>query len=91
MDKVDRQTIRSLLQTGWPSDADIVHAARLIIRYRDSRLSPDLFVLLGQAIQQWSLTTEEVFSMARSIWSSGRGPQALGQDQQVGSGADVES
>ena len=90
MDTIDRQTIHSLSPSSEPSDADIVQAARLVMRYRDSRLSPDLMALLGQALQRWSLTVEELFSMARAIWQSGRGPQALNDDQPVGSGADVE-
>lgn len=91
MDLVDRGTIESLARLDVPSEADIVHAARLAIRYRDSRLSSDLMALLLQAVTRWSLTLDELYARAQSIWSSGRAPAALQQDLEVGSGADVEA
>lgn len=90
MDRVDRGTIQALLQAETPGDAEIVHAARLAIRYRDSRLSTDLMDLIREAANRWSITLDELYAQARSVWASDHSPAALQQDLAVGSGADVE-
>lgn len=91
MDRIDRETIQALRHVDTPSDAEVVQAARLVIRYRDSRLSRDLYHQLQQTLDRWSLSVPTLFRRARSIWQSGWRPGALEQDEAVGSGADVES
>jgi len=91
LDHVDRETIYGLLTATEPSDTDLVHAARLITRYRDSLLSSDLRTLLSRVLRNWSITTEELFCMTRAIWRSGGPAQLVPQDDTVGSGADVEA
>jgi len=91
LDRTDRDTIDDLLFVKEPSDLDLVNAARLITRYRDSRLSTDLRDLLGRVLRNWSLTAAELFALTRAIWRSGWTPAALSQNEAVGSGADVES
>lgn len=90
MDRIDREAIQALQRVDDPSDFHVVQAARLVIRYRDSRLSTDLFPQLQQTLQRWSLTVPALFCRARSIWQSGWKPQSLEQDEAIGSGADVE-
>lgn len=91
LDHIDRETIDDLLFVKEPSEIDLVNAARLITRYRDSRLSADLRDLLSQVLRNWSLSAAELFSMTRAIWGSGWTPAAPSQDEAVGSGADVEA
>lgn len=84
--------IERLLATPSPSDDDLVHAARLHARYKDSRLSPDLLPRILQALENWSLSIDELHARTRKIWRSGWRPQLddSPQEQPVGSGADVE-
>lgn len=91
MNAIDRETIDDLLSAREPSDADIVHAARLVMRYCNFSKASIQMPLLERVVRQWHLSFEELFSMARAIWQSGRGPQALADGQQVGSGSDVEA
>lgn len=92
LDGIDRPVIEALLAAPTPSDCDIVHAARLYVRYRDARLSPDLLPRILRAIETWGLSIEDLQSRARAIWASGWRPPVpeAPQEQQVGSGADVE-
>jgi hypothetical protein len=92
LDSLDRPVIEALLDTPSPSDCDIVHAARLHTRYRESQLSPDLLSKILQALDNWQLSVEQLQERARAIWQSGWRPPYPDspQEQQVGSGADVE-
>jgi hypothetical protein len=92
LDGTDRPIIEALGAVNPPSQLDIINAARLHIRYRDSRLSPDLLDQLLVAIQRWSLSTGELQERARAIWQSGWRPPLPGfvEEQPVGSGSDVE-
>ena len=91
LDQVDRRIIETLLSVETPLEIDIVQAARLITRYRDSLLSPDLYLKLQQVLTRWSMTTAELFERSRGIWMSGWLPSlAAPQQEDVGSGADVE-
>lgn len=91
LDLTDRPIIEALLQQPVPSELDIVNASRLYVRYRDSRLSPDLAETILRALQIWDLSVEELQERARSIWQSGwRPPAPTAEEQPVGSGADVE-
>lgn len=90
LDATDRPLVDALLLTGEPSDGDITTAARLIIRYRDSVLSPDLVIKLRQALNRWGLTEDQLMVRSRVIWASGWRPAPVDQPAEVGSGADVE-
>jgi hypothetical protein len=92
LDGIDRPVIEALLTASAPSDQNLVDAARLLTRYRDSRLSPDLAPKILEALRNWSLSAEQLHERTRAIWASGwRPPVPEGpQEQQVGSGADVE-
>ena len=84
--------IERLLTTADPLDAELVHAARLHARYKDSLLSPDLLPKILQALENWSLSLDELHARTREIWRSGWRPRLddSPQEQPVGSGADVE-
>jgi hypothetical protein len=88
---VDREVIEALLSVETPLEIDIVQAARLTTRYRDSLLSPDLHLKLRQVLTRWSMTTADLYARSREIWMSGWLPSlAAPQQEDVGSGADVE-
>lgn len=94
LDAVDRPIIEALLRVEQPGDEDIVHAARLWIRHRDSLVSPDLAEMLDAAFRRWGLSDSQVYKRAFDIWSRpGWRPSIDGQESSstVGSGADVES
>jgi hypothetical protein len=91
LDHIDRKAIEGLLLVREPSDLDLVNAAGLITRYRDSRLSPDLRDLLDRVLRNWSLGQAELFSLTRAIWRSGWTPTAALSGAAIGSGADVEN
>jgi hypothetical protein len=92
LDGIDRPVIEALLAATEPTDANLVDAARLLTRYRDSRLSPDLAPKILEALRNWSLSAEQLHERTRAIWASGWRPslQDTPREQQVGSGADVE-
>ncbi len=91
LDQTDRRIIETLLTVERPLQIDIVQAARLTTRYRDSLLSPDLYTKLQQVLVRWSMTTAELYERSREIWMSDWRPSLNSpQQEDVGSGADVE-
>lgn len=82
--------ITALLQVAAPTDANLVDAARLVTRYRDSLLSPDLADQLRQVLANWSMSLGRLQQRTRAIWASGWRPAIAEQQSEVGSGADVE-
>lgn len=91
LDAQDRAIVLHLITVATPSEVDIVQAARLLTRYRDSLLSHDLYDKLLLVLETWGLTTEQLNERSRAIWLSGWRPTfAAPADEQVGSGADVE-
>ena len=91
LDAPDRAVILHLMTVTTPAEMDIVNAARLVTRYRDSLLSRDLYEKLLLILESWSLTTEQLNERSRTIWFSGWKPTFNAKsDEQVGSGADVE-
>lgn len=90
MDRTDRAIIQSLLLVTDPGPMDLVQAARLITRYRDSLLSSDLHELLLTAIRRWGFTVEQLQGKTRDLWMSGWTPTIQDSSGEVGSGADTE-
>ena len=93
MDGIDRQIILSLEQVATPCNADIAHAARLVLRYEGSLLSADLLYRLRSIAKRWGfLSRDQLMTRAREIWQSGWKPAMVESIavQGVGSGADVE-
>lgn len=90
MDAHDRAIILQLLEVREPAPMDIVNAARLDTRYRDSLLSTDLYRLLQQVARNWNTTLADISDRSRAIWLSGWKPTIGQPEEQVGSGADVE-
>ena len=92
LDAADRPVIESLLLVSQPSERNLIDAARLITRYRNSTLSADLWHKLQQALERWALNEEQLTARTRAIWASGWRPSMDHADAiDVGSGADVES
>lgn len=90
LDAVDRCVIEALPVRD-PSNLDIVNAARLITRYRDSLLSADLHEMLCAVLQRWGLTISQLNARSLAIWQSGWRPSLEdATSSEVGSGADVE-
>lgn len=92
MDQHDRQIVVNLEAVSTPQNIDIVQAARLVMRYQDSLLSPDLFQRLKATVQRWGLNRSELMARSRRIWQSGWQPNVT-EDivvSAVGSGADLE-
>lgn len=92
LDGADRPLIEALLAAPVPTDEDLVNAARLLTRYQASRLSPDLSQMILKALENWRLSVDDLHTRTRAIWASGWRPSRADspQEQQVGSGADVE-
>jgi hypothetical protein len=90
MDAVDREIVLKLLDVRQPTNMDIVNAARLLTRYRDSLLSADLYDLLQKVAANWRLTMADIQNRSREIWLSGWRPTFEQPEAQVGSGSDVE-
>jgi hypothetical protein len=89
LDPTDRPIIEALAQVHEPSAMDVVNAARLLTRYRDSLLSADLHQQLLRTLERWGLTPADIRNRARALWLSGWLPPVFTEEQQVGSGADV--
>ena len=87
----DRPVVDRLLQVATPSSRDVVDAARLLNRYEGFRSDPSTWDDLQVVLKSWKLTRDELNAMARVAWQSDVVQQFLtaAEDQQVGSGADV--
>lgn len=72
------------------SDADIVNAARLLIRYNGISDGKDIRGDIVLALHKWNKTPNQLHIKAREIWQGGWRPSQL-LDEEVGSGADVTS
>jgi hypothetical protein len=88
----DLQIVINLEAVTTPTNPDLVHAARLVIRHERSPLSTELFSRLKATVQRWGLSRNQLMERSRAIWQSGWRPTTT-EDivvQAVGSGADLE-
>lgn len=72
------------------SNADIVNAARLLIRYNGLSDGEDIRGDIVLALHKWNKTPNQLHVKAREIWQGGWRPSDL-LDDEVGSGADVNA
>ena len=72
------------------SNADIVNAARLLIRYNGLSDGEDIRGDIVLALHKWNKTPNQLHDKAREIWQVGWRPSDLLEDE-VGSGADVNA
>jgi hypothetical protein len=62
----DRLIVNTLLE-GQPTEYNLAELARLRIRYRGFPGAHDIQTDLDQALQQWSMTEEQLFGRVRQI------------------------
>lgn len=90
---LDRDLVDSLLAASAPADAQLVDAARLLMRYQGFPGAHDLQHDLNKLLRLWGLSRDELHSRTRAIWADGYRPAPAGavtpaQDA-VGSGFDT--
>ena len=90
---LDRDVVDGLLAVQTPAAAQLVDAARLLMRYQGFPGARDLQDDLAKVLRLWGLSREELQERTRSIWASGfrpgpADPAAPGQEA-VGSGFDT--
>ena len=93
LNALDREVLDALLAVQTPADAQLVDAARLLMRYQGFPGAHDLQDDLEKVLRLWGLSREELHSRTRAIWASGfrpgpAGPAAPAQEA-VGSGFDT--
>lgn len=84
----DRETVDRLLAAAQPSDADLIDAARLLMRYQGFPGAGDLQDDLAKTLRLWGLEREALHARTRAIWAAGFRPSAASDDA-VGSGFDA--
>lgn len=72
------------------SNADIVNAARLLIRYNGLSDGKDIRGDIVLALHKWNKTPNQLHIKSREIWQSGWRPGNVDQEE-IGSGADVNA
>ncbi len=88
LEATDRETVERLLAAAAPSDADLVDAARLLMRYQGFPGAHALQDDLAKALRLWGLDRDALQQRTRAIWAQGYRPSAGGNDG-VGSGFDT--
>jgi hypothetical protein len=84
----DRDRVDALLACGQPGDAQLVDAARLLMRYQGFPGARDLQEDLAKVLRLWGLDREDLHARTRAIWTSGFRPAPAAADA-VGSGFDT--
>lgn len=80
-----------LLAAPEPGDADLVDAARLLMRYEGFPGAADLQDDLARLLRLWNLDRETLHSRTRAIWAAGFRPAPAAPAEAVGSGFDTAS
>lgn len=78
----------SLLACQQPGEAQLVEAARLLMRYDGFPGARDLQDDLAKALRLWGLDREALHERTRELWASGYRPAPASADA-VGSGFDT--
>ena len=84
----DRETVDRLLAAQQPKDADLVDAARLLMRYQGFPGAHDLQEDLAKALRLWGLDRAGLHQRTQAIWAAGYRPAPAAGDT-VGSGFDT--
>jgi hypothetical protein len=86
----DRAVVDRLLAADPPTDADLVDAARLLMRYEGFPGAHDIQDDLAKALRFWQLSRDDLHGRTRAIWAQGYRP-APAAAEAVGSGFDTAS
>ncbi|MEB3172230.1 MAG: DUF3288 family protein [Cyanobacteriota bacterium] len=84
----DREIVDRLLAAQEPAEADLVDAARLLMRYQGFPGASDLQDDLSKVLRFWGLDQDALQERTRSIWAAGYRPAPAAADA-VGSGFDT--
>ncbi len=84
----DRDVVDRLLAAETPTDADLVDAARLLMRYQGFPGADDIQDDLEKAVRLWGMDRDGLHERTRAIWASGFRPNR-GVEEPVGSGFDT--
>ena len=85
---LDRMVVDRLLAAETPSEADLVDAARLLMRYEGFPGARDIQDDLAKTLRFWQLSREELHAQTRLMWAAGFRP-APAAAEAVGSGFDT--
>jgi hypothetical protein len=85
---LDRDVVDRLLAAATPADADLVDAARLLMRYQGFPGADDLQHDLEKVLRLWGLDREALHARTRALWAGGFRP-APAAAEAVGSGFDT--
>ncbi len=86
---LDRDVVDGLLAVQTPADAQLVDAARLLMRYQGFPGARDLQEDLDKLLRLWGLSRDELHARTRQIWAAGFRPAPTGPEEAVGSGFDT--
>jgi hypothetical protein len=86
---IDREVLDRLLAAEQPGDAQLVDAARLLMRYQGFPGASDLREDLERVLALWGLDRDELQRRTRAIWAAGFRPAPAAADGAVGSGFDT--
>ena len=84
----DRDRVDALLACEQPGDAQLVDAARLLMRYQGFPGARDLQDDLAKVLRLWGLDRDALHARTRAIWGAGFRPAPAAADA-VGSGFDT--
>ncbi|HBH74235.1 MAG TPA: DUF3288 domain-containing protein [Synechococcales bacterium UBA10510] len=85
---LDRDLVDGLLACAQPGDAQLVDAARLLMRYEGFPGARDIGDDLAKLLRLWGLDRERLHERTRVIWAAGYRP-APAAAEAVGSGFDT--
>ena len=85
---LDRDLVDGLLACAQPDDAQLVDAARLLMRYEGFPGARDIGEDLAKLLRLWGLDRERLHERTRVIWAAGYRP-APAAAEAVGSGFDT--
>lgn len=85
---LDRDLVDGLLACTQPGDAQLVDAARLLMRYEGFPGARDIGDDLAKLLRLWGLDRERLHERTRVIWAAGYRP-APAAAEAVGSGFDT--
>ena len=86
----DKNIIDSLITKENPEDLDFVNLARLINRYKNFHGEIEIKNDIEKILKFWRITTEELFSKTKNIWTKSFRPSNTSKDL-VGSGFDTSN